>query len=122
MRPQRRVWKVATQRVVFVAGGPADPDLHRPRRPSEVRHPGTRRTRLRRARRIRIATLIALLLADPGKDLPRELVLSPDLLVDREHPRWNVAHRCRRGRIADATARAALTDHDREHRCAAREQ
>jgi hypothetical protein len=64
--------------------------------------------------------MVALLLADPGEDLPRQLVLGADLLVDGEHARRDVAHGHRRRRIPDPAAGAALADHDSEHRRAGR--
>ncbi len=105
VRPQRRVGQVVAQRVVLIARGAADPDLHRPRRAREVRDARASRSRLRRARGSGRRPVIALLLADPGEDLPRDLVLRPDLLVDpqeagrdvtdRQRPRARHRPRCR---------------------------
>ena len=69
-----------------------------------------------------IAAVIAFLLADPGQDLPRDLELSPDLLVDPQEARRDVTDRHRRGRVTDAAAGAGPADHDRQQRGAAGEQ
>jgi hypothetical protein len=65
--------------------------------------------------------VVALLLADPGEDLPRQLVLGADLLVDREHPRGHVARGNAGGRVANTVAAAALADDDGEECRAARQ-
>ncbi len=68
---------------VLIPGRPADSDLHGSGRAGEVGHPGSLGSRLRRARRVRVAALVAFLLADPGQDLPRDPVAAAHLLVDR---------------------------------------
>jgi hypothetical protein len=120
VRPERRVGEELAQRVVLIPGRATDPDLHRPRGAGGVRDAGALRSWLRGAGRVGEEPVIALLLADPGEDLPRQLVPGADMLVDREHARRDVAHRRRRRRIPDPAAGAALADHNREHRRAAR--
>ena len=122
MRTQRRVGQVAAQRLVLIARQTAHADLHRPRRAREIRDARTSRPRLRRAGRIRQAALIAFLLTDPGQYLPRDLELSPDLLVDPQEAGWDVADRQRRGRVTDAAAGASPAHHDRQQRRPAGEQ
>jgi hypothetical protein len=96
VRPERGVWQVAAQGLVLLAGDAAptstDPNLHRPRRARAVRDPRASRAGLRRAGGIGVAAVVAFLLADPGKDLPWDLVLRPDLLVDRQKPERDVAN------------------------------
>src|ERR1019366_236097 len=114
VRPQRGIGEESPQPVVVVARRPADTDLHRAGRPAAVGDSGPARPGLRRAGRIGVAAVVTFLLADPGKDLPRDLVLRPDLLVDRQKARRDVANRLPRRRITNSAPGAALTEHDRE--------
>ena len=107
MRSQRRVGQVAAQRCVLVAGARTARHPRRsasaPTRPRNSRRPDPSR-RAEACTTDREAALIALLLADPGQDLPRDLVLSPDLLVDPQEARRDVTQRHRRGRVTDPAA------------------
>jgi hypothetical protein len=61
--------------------------------------------------------VVALLGADPGKDLPGDLVLGADLLVDPQKVGGDVAAGELRGRIAAAgAARTALPYKHRDQR------
>lgn len=67
--------------------------------------------------------MIALLLADPGQDLPGDRLLRADLLVDREEPGRDGPLRQLRGSISAGGARAALADqHGHERRGAGQQE
>src|SRR5436190_2159331 len=83
-RPQRRIGQEMPKGVIFISRRAADTALHRPGRTGEVRKTQALRPWLRRARRVRVEAVVALLLADPREHLPRKLVPRADLLVDRQ--------------------------------------
>jgi hypothetical protein len=95
MRAQRRIGQELAQLVVRVAScaarTAADADLHGPRRTGAVRDARADLPRLGRARRIGISALVALLRANPGQDLPRDVVAGTDGFVDRQKVRRNVS-------------------------------